>query len=511
MAEHESGGNGGVLRELLAVFGFGVDTKELEKGEDRLGEFLEKVKHFAEGVAAAFAVDQIYEFAESQAHAMNAIERTGAQLGITTDRVQEFQFAARSLGLEAETLVNMMGRLQVTQQAAAQGGQEQAKAFRAVGLSVHDLKGKGADDLMLDVAEGISKIADPSKQAAIAVQLFGRAGRELLPFLKEGRAGAEEYFATFKELGGGYTEDALKAGKDFDKQQAKTNLTLTGLKNTIAKQLLPVVTAVSKGVQSAAKWFNELAKNSHIVQAALIALGAVGTGFAIEMAIAFAPILLAAAAIAMLVLAIDDLYTFLTGGDSATGEILDKIFGKDAQVDILEKVRDTWDDLEHTFEKVSQWVRRSWEDMSNFLDNAERIGVILRAMSTGKNVAQALAEHELGRTHDQEVSDNAKDFYRRRNAVAHGRVFRSADESDSDAERKANIIRYQNPSLSPEFGPLPYIPGVSQPGSTSVEVNVTTPPGLNEKQVGEHVAKQVGEVLKQDRRAAAATRQRAGN
>jgi hypothetical protein len=211
------------------------------------------------------------------------------------------------------------------------------------------------------------------------------------------------------------------------------------------------------------------------------------------------------------VLAIDDLYTFLTGGDSATGEILDKIFGKDAQIDILEKVRDTWDDLGHTFEKVSQWVHRSWEDMKNFLDNAERVGVILRAMASGKNVAQALVEYETGKTNDAEASDNAKDFYRRRNAISHGRVFRSPDESQSDAELKANIIKYQNPSLSPEFGPLPFIPGVSQPGPVSIKVDVNVPDGLNPKQVGEHVAKQVGEVMKQQRREAAATVPRAGN
>jgi hypothetical protein len=513
----ESGGDGGVLRELLAVFGFGVETGELDKGENRLNEFFERVKGIAEKVAAAFAVEQIYEFVEGQARAMNAIERTGQQLGITTDRVQEFQFAAKSMGLEADSLLNLMGRLQVSQQAAAQAGSRQSKAFAALGVNVRDANGhmKAADELTLDVADGISRISDPSKQAAVAVQLFGRQGRELLPFLKDGRAGAEEYFKTFRELGGGYTEDALRAGKDFDKQQAKTGLAMTGVKNILSKALLPIVTAVSHGVEVAAHWFAEMAKRSSIVRVALFSLAAAAAPFAISMAIAAAPLLLIAAAMAAVILAVDDLYTFLTGGDSETGEILDKIFGKGAQIDILEKVRDTWDDTKDIFEKLSQWVHRSWEDMKNFLDNAERLGVILRAMASGKNVAQAVAEYELAKIKEEQgPSENAKDFYRRRNAVAHGRVFRSSDETEAQAELKANIIRYKNPSLSPEFGPLPYIPGVSQPGAYGggdVNVTVNPPPGLNEKQVGAEVAKQVGDVMKQKRREAAATLPRAGS
>src|ERR1700753_3124525 len=95
MAEEEgSSEGGGVVRELLAIFGFKVEEKGLKEGENQLEEFLEKAKGFAEGVAAVFAVDEIYEWAEAQVKAIGDIEHAASKLGVTTEQVQEYQYVA---------------------------------------------------------------------------------------------------------------------------------------------------------------------------------------------------------------------------------------------------------------------------------------------------------------------------------------------------------------------------------------------------------------------------------
>lgn len=499
MAEEASGG---ALRELLAVFGFGVDTKELEKGKDKLGEFLETLKGVAEKVLAAFAVEQIYEFAEGQARAMNAIERTGAQLGITTDRVQEFQFAAKSLGLEADALLNSMGRLQVSQQAAAQGSGVQSKAFHQLGVNVKDASGhfKGADALMLDVADGISKMQDPSQQAAAAVTLFGRSGRELLPFLKQGKDGVEDYFKTFKELGGGYDEGALKAGKEFDKQSAKTNLTLTALKNTIAKALLPIVTAISKGVQVVSKWFNSLVKNSNLLQAALIGLTAVAGAFAVSMAIAFAPILLAAAGVAFLIAVIDDLYTFLTGGDSEIGYLIDKIFGEGAQVSAVKAIKDAWEGVKETFKSLVPHVKEVIDDFKWVLANAEKLGEFFGKVAgkTLQNPDKILGDKsKTPLTPEQREKALDKMHMRQQQAIKEGTSLPVGEFGPLNAPPMA-------PGMTPTISVAGGSSGSGSSGGGSVDhtvkVQVDAGPGFDA-----HVTS----VTKKERRAAAATIPRA--
>jgi hypothetical protein len=520
MAEHESGGEGGVLRELLAVFGFGVEEKELEKGKNKLDEFLDKVKEVGEALLAAFAVDEIYEFAEAQAQAMSAIEHTASQLGITTERVQELRFAAKAAGEDADALLRGMSRLQVTQQAAAQGSEEAAKGFRAVGLSASELKGIGADEMILRVADGLEKIKDPSKRAAAATALFGRQGRELIPVLGEGREGLEGYIKLYHDLGGGYDEAAFKAGKAFETQSARTNLVLTALKNTIAKALLPVVTAFSHGVERVVKWFNDMAKSSHIVEAALVALGAAGAAFAIEMAIAEAPLLAMTALIAGLVLAIDDLYTFLTGGESEIGDVIDKIFGKDAQVDALNQIRDGWRSITETFRELWPYVTKVVDAFKWIVDKAGALGDAMAKLDIAIFERTGVRTHAInpasgsGLSYEQNVAARQAELMLA--AQAKGQEFHPTEIPASfkgyeaafmqDIKLWADKIRSGAYLESGFFGPM----NQWNAPTASVSVSVNVPPGLNEKQVGEHVAKQVGEVMKQRLRDAAARNTHAG-
>lgn len=385
---------GGTLRELLAVFGFEVDARGLEKGESALDSFFGKVKTLAAGLAGAFAVKEIGDFAEHTAKAMTAIERQATQLGISTDKVQEFQFAAKSLGLEGDQLVNLMGRLQVAQQGAAAGSKQGAGAFKALGVNVKDANGhfKSADELFLDVAEGISKVKDPSKQAAVAVQLFGRQGRTLLPFLKEGRKGAAELGKEFRSLGGGYTKEAIEKAKEYERESAKLDLTLTGLKNGIASALIPIVSKVIGWFAKAVHWFSELTKNTELVKAALVILTGVAAYFAVSMAIAFAPVLLGVAALVALAAIIDDIIVLFEGGQSVIGAALDALFGKGASTDIVNGLKAAWASVTTAIKEGYDWLIKNKAAAKELIDEVYTYSGLKFGVKAVKYVSNKVAD-----------------------------------------------------------------------------------------------------------------------
>lgn len=484
----EGSGGGGVLREILASFGFAVDDHELKKGENRLGRLLEKVKQVAEGVVAAFAVEQVYSFVESQAAAMNAIERTSSMLGMSTERVQEYQFAAKSLGLDINAVTDSISRMQVAQQMAAQGGKEQAQAFKWVGASVKDANGhmKDSDTLFLDVADGISKMVDPAKQAAAAQYIFGRSGRALLPFLKEGRKGVEEYFQVYRELGGGYDKEAIEKGREFDKQSARTNLTLTALKNTIAKAVLPIVTAIGRAFEKTVKWLNEVTKHTHIVQATMIAFGAAALVFVAPLIAAAVPVLLLAAGIVALILALEDLYGFLTGKQSATGEILDKIFGKGAQVKILQQVKDTWAQMKDVFKDALPYIEKIVAAMKWVIEHGKEF-----SHWVGNKLAGEVKEGDnLGERSKIPLTDEQRAYVHQKATMAR------------ELSYKAGVSL---PAGS--FGPL------NSPEGATIILNqqIHAAEGMDEKKLGEHAAHSAAKAMKQAHREAMATLPRAGN
>jgi hypothetical protein len=520
MSEHGgSSGSSGVLRELLAIFSFGVDTEELKEGENKLEEFLGKLQKVAAGVAAAFAAKEIYEFAEGQVRLMTQIEHTASALGISTEKVQEFQFAAKSMGMESEQLLNLMGRLQVQQQGAASGNAAAAKAFGDLHTSVKGANGefKQADELFLDVADGIAGLKDPSKQAALATELFGRQGRALLPFLKEGRKGVEELADDFRQLGGGYSEKAIKEGQKFEKQNARLGLSFTGVKNTILIGLLPVLTRITSVMVSAVKWFNEMTRSSNVVQAVLIALGAAATVFAIKMAIAASPILLIAAAIGALILIIDDLYTFLTGGESEIGDLIDQIWGKGRSVEVIKELRDYWQDLGEGIKIAWEYIKKFaevyfqiWQTLGDFAGKVHNFVIETKSKITG--------DDKRGRggmtVEERAIANSAKQYLAAQQRGEEDMTPESYLTVPKGMSRGEAMTARMNAidALRADLANGVQVAGLSNGGQTinnAVNVQVTAGPGMDPKQIGEHVADQVDQRLRQHTRAAAATLQRA--
>lgn len=377
------------LRELLAELGIEVDTHKLEHANEKVEGFIEGLEKVAKGVAAAFAVKEVFEFAEGVAQAIHQVSATAAQLGIEADTVQEYAFAARAAGMSSEELLNSMGRLQVAAANAAAGGKEAAKAFNTLKVSVKDTNGqvKPADMLFDDVAEGIAKMTDPAKQAAVAVQLFGRQGRQLLPFLKRGAEGMKEMRREFAEFGGGYDDEAIEKAEDFEEAMAGIHVVVDGIKSAIVHGLFPVLSWIAGKAAIIGGWFVRMTKNTDIVRNSLILLGAVLTPLAWSMAAAFAPLLAAGAAIAIVVLLFDDLITMFGGGDSVIGEQIDKIFGKGTSAKVVESVRDAWVEVKDAFRDMWPYVKQVYEAMKWIVENAKSVGAVVGG-ALGDKLAQ---------------------------------------------------------------------------------------------------------------------------
>jgi len=490
-------GGGGALRELLAIFEFDVDDKELKKGESKLHEFGEKMKKLVEGIAAAFAVEAVESFVEKNVQAMTEIERTATALGITTDKVQELQFASKALGMESDELLSMMGKLQVSQQEASRGSGQQAKAFQDLGVHIHDAQGKmkGADELFLDVADGIKNTKDASKAAAIATELFGRSGRRLLPFLKEGREGAEKLAATFHEIGGGFSEDTIKQAKETELQMAKLDQVFKVIKNTILKNLLPPFTALVSGIGKMVLAFNELTKNSYIVQAALIVLGEVAAEFAIAMVVANAPLILMAAAIAALILVVDDVITMFEGGESVIGDVIDKLFGKDAHLETVKELKEIWHSVSAAIKESVDWLVEHKNQLASIAKYIPVFALIRGGAALSKTVQDKLDEvRQSSLPKALGPEDRVRQLAQEGKAAFPNLV--------GAGENPLLNSPLSNATLAPQMGGA-----VVHEGDTHIEIHPSA--GMDEKQLGEHTAKVFSEHRKQERRATAATFQRA--
>lgn len=154
-----------------------------------------------EVAAAAFAVEKIAEWAHQVAESGAQVLHLSQQLGLSTEAVSAFGFAAQAMGLSLDQAGTLMERLEKNLVAAQSGTGKEAAAFQALGLSARDLKNLSIDEVMNRVADAFAKSADGPDKTAIAMALMGRAGAQMIPLLDQGRAGLAQFRAEAEDSG----------------------------------------------------------------------------------------------------------------------------------------------------------------------------------------------------------------------------------------------------------------------------------------------------------------------
>lgn len=313
------------LRQIIASFGVDFDGKGLKQADSGIQGMIGKLKGFAVAAAGAFAVKEVLGFTMGLAEQAVELEHHAEALGISAQSLQKWDFAASLSGVSAEELQIGLQKLQRSAVGAGGKGGDLGATFEKLHVTVKNANGsfKNADELLTDVAGAIGDMTDPTLQTATAMQIFGRGGARLLPFLKQGRAGVAGLKAEVEALGGGFTDDFIEKSKAMVQDSKRMEFAFTSFKVKALGPLIPILTHMA---ESATKWIvaaGNVAAKSNVAKAALIALGVGG-------AIALAPLLLSIAPLIAGFLILEDVLTFLTGGDSLTGDLLDKFFGPGA-------------------------------------------------------------------------------------------------------------------------------------------------------------------------------------
>jgi hypothetical protein len=304
-------------------------------------------------LASAFAVDRIKSFVEGVFDSGLAIDRQARALGISTAEFQRLGFVAEQAGLEASDMAAALGTLSQKADEAGTRGSNAAKRFKQLGIDVKDANGdiRPTSDLLRDAANALQRTAPGAARTALAMELFGQKGRLLLPVLEDGAAGVEELAAQFDELGGGLDQETIDEIK-------KTDDAIGRLRLAFMREVLPAVRTLiewfGKLADKARPWIaraKEIITDSHnirtalgVVTAALVLLRGSAIAARIQMLsmwiATLGPALLVVAAIALVVLGWEDLWTTLEGGDSVIRRTLNNLLGVEKAQGVIDAINE---------------------------------------------------------------------------------------------------------------------------------------------------------------------------
>lgn len=186
-------------------------------------------------------------FINGYADATGAIGDAAERTGISRERFQELSFAAKLAGSSSEVMAVALQKMNLNIGAATNGSKELKEMFSGLGIKIKDAGGKlkSTDELFDIFVDRIGRIKDPTLQAQAAVKIFGKSATELLPFLRDGKAGINEMAAEARRLGVVLSDDAVRDGEAFGDILDTLKATLGGVGNIIGTALVPELSKMS--------------------------------------------------------------------------------------------------------------------------------------------------------------------------------------------------------------------------------------------------------------------------
>lgn len=235
----------------------------------------------AMGAAAAAGLVMVQRMARDA----DTIRKVGQQIGLTTEELSGLRFAASQSGVEFNALTSSMLRLSRTMADAAGGTGASAEAFRAMGIEIRDSTGRLRlqGDVLRDVADRFATYEDGAGKAALAQQLFGRSGAQLIPLLNQGSEGIRELTDQAARLGIVIDSNTAVQAERLNDSIAVIRAAGTGFANQLSQAVIPAFADLAHMLSKSAEQgnlFKEVAEGlatalKVIAAAAIIAVNAI--------------------------------------------------------------------------------------------------------------------------------------------------------------------------------------------------------------------------------------------
>lgn len=378
-----------VADELVTILGVDIAKNAMAKlesfknGVDSVKNTLVGLSVVITGAAATMGL-----MVKGAADEAAELEKLSSKTGLSTDALQEWGYAAKQAGGDSKSLQNDLAALQ--------------QKFGGTG--------KSAEKMLLSLADRMKGMS--GSQAQNLGKAWGLSD-DTIALLRKGRDGIEELRKEAHKLGGIIPADSLKRAADFKKQLGELQYALHGLTSQVAIAMIP---ALSRIVEIFTGW---MASNREWISLGLEALmGGIVAGFerfwtvlkqlsgifdplidAIQpllgdfemmewvthlvtgaltgLLIVFSPLiaklLLIVAAVTAAALLFEDFFTYLEGGDSVIG-------------DLLNAFAERWPELFAALRKVGEFIRE------NFIVVVQAAWDVIKAVfgATGEILGQVL-------------------------------------------------------------------------------------------------------------------------
>jgi len=199
------------------------------------------VKLAIDGIQAGIeAVQKLNDLTLEQAHWADDLLTQSAQTGLSTDLLQQLDYASKFLDFEG--IDKSLVKLTASMDSARDGAEKQSAAFQSLGVSVTDADGQLRDnwETFKDVIDALGEVENATERDALANDIFGKSYSELKPLIDAGSDGLQEFMDKAVEGGHVLDESQIQKLGEVDDAYQEYQTKLDDVKKKLAVEFAPV-------------------------------------------------------------------------------------------------------------------------------------------------------------------------------------------------------------------------------------------------------------------------------
>lgn len=202
----------------------------------------------AVAAAAAAAAKAIWDMTNAAGEWADNLLTMSAQTNLSVDTLQKWDYAARFIDVDSETMVKGIAKVTKMQAQSMKTGEDYVTMLNGQQIALKGSNGelKTSEQLFLEMVDAVGKIADDTEREAAAQDLFGKSYQEIMPLIKAGSEGLKAYGEEAESLGLILSGDAVDSLGKFDDQMQRLKATMETAGRQLALSFLPATQQVAE-------------------------------------------------------------------------------------------------------------------------------------------------------------------------------------------------------------------------------------------------------------------------
>ncbi len=203
-------------------------------------------------LAIGTTITTLGKFTLSTAETAGKIDELAHKTGLTTDTIQEFNYAAEYLEISAEDIGNSIAKMTRNMDTARKGTGDAADAFRELHVRITENGNQLRDSeaVFLDTIDALGKVRNETEKDALSMAIFGRSAMDLNNLILEGSKGIKNYAKQAHEAGYVMDNETIVSFNNMDDAMTAMNKKFEAVEMKLGKGLLPVFETFAEIVES---------------------------------------------------------------------------------------------------------------------------------------------------------------------------------------------------------------------------------------------------------------------